>query len=434
MKVKRRAIKLLTKTTIFYLIFTFLVFFISAIILSKTADRFIESNVEKRFNKYQRRLERHFKANPDLRHLPPTIKIKLIGDSLAKNFKPVIKDTLIYNENIDDYMHYRKKITAINLGNRNYRVEFLARVEDYYNLRDDFLAALIPVFFVLALGVIIFNYFLSGFLFKPFNQILNVMKTYKVGQGTPLPKIDTNTSEFVKMQELFHLMMNQIENDYRHLKEYTENMAHEMQTPLAVIRNKIENLIADERVMSEHSAAVKAIYNEVNHLSRLGNALNLLTRIQNGEFDKAEIIKTKQIIEQHLQSVRELAELKGLKIRSELSAEHQMVIDPYLLDIILKNLLRNALHYGDSAGPIIVKTTADKLSVSNYGAPLKFPREMLFKRFFKQKDNKESLGLGLALVKQICDLNGLKIEYRYHEGQHTFEVFPEEPQKSDAAN
>ncbi len=416
----KRKIKLLNKTSAFYLIFTFVVFSVSALFLANMANHYIDSYVEKRFTKYERRVKKHLKRESKPHHLPAFLKLRPVTEEFASSFTPHIKDTTIYNESIDENMRYRKKRSIIKSGNRFYLLESIVRVEDFYQLRDDLLAGLVPLFIVLAIGLILFNYYLSGYFFKPFNQILHQMKIYKVGRSSVVRAVKTNTEEFIRMQELFQKMIAQIENDYRNLKEYTENMAHEIQTPLAVMRTKLETLMSDETVMQKHSNSVRTLYNEVNHLSRLGNALNLLTRIENGEFSNRKVILTKQAIQEHLQSIEELAALKQITIHSELSAEHRVTMDPYLFDIVLKNLVRNALQHAVPDSEITLKTTSTTFTICNSGPPLDFPPDQLFRRFVKRKDNRESLGLGLALVKKICDLNGLKISYQYTNGRHCF--------------
>jgi signal transduction histidine kinase len=224
------------------------------------------------------------------------------------------------------------------------------------------------------------------------------------------------------MQQLFHEMVDRIEHDYRNLKEYTENMAHEIQTPLTIIRNKTENLIADEALMGQHASTIKIIYDETNHISKLGNTLNLFTKIENQEFSNQEQIHTRAVIEKHLDSISEEARLKSLKVEKDLSEQHNLFIDPLLLDIVLKNLLRNALRYGSQEGPIKIKTTAGSFSISNYGSPLEEEHERLFERFYRANGKQTSQGLGLSLVKKICDLNNLIISYKYENNQHLFSV------------
>lgn len=419
---KHRAFKLLSKTTFIYLIFTFIAFFSSALFLTWEADEFIDNYLDRRFKRVEERIQKHIEAGELPEEASSSARVSLMHGVPAAGVRPIYSDTLIHSSETDEMLYFRQKTTVLYMNGAYYKVVITKPVDDFLKLRDDIFGALIPAFILLAGGIVLFNYVLSGYFFRPFNKILGMMKIYTVGQKTEIEKIKTSTVEFKKMQDLFHRMIERIEYDYRHLKEYTENMSHEIQTPLTVIRNKTENLIADESVMQRHSETVKVIYDETNHLTKLGNTLNLLTRIENGEFSNAVEISTRPVIEKHVAAVSELAALKSLSIETTLTDAHYLVIDPFLLDIVLKNLLRNAISYGTPDGPIRIHTTTEDLSISNYGTTSDIPEEKLFERFYRNHKHQSSLGLGLSLVKKICELNDLRIEYRYQDGQHIFTI------------
>jgi len=419
---KIQSIKLLSKTTLFYLIFTFLAFFLSAVFLTNEAEEFINDELEHRFNHTERKIRRQLKTDRYPDRMPETVELSELANIDSSAQIPLYSDTLIFNADLEEMQLYRKKTIEFEEKGHFYKLSVSKSLEDFYRLKDDIFGALIPAFIILALAIILFNSLLSGTLFKPFNKILSQMRTYKVGSETGVKQVTTSTSEFKKMQQLFHEMLDRIEKDYRNLKEYTENMAHEIQTPLTVIRNKTENLIADEAVMEKHASTVKTIYDETNHISKLGNTLNLLTKIENQEFSQTERITTRQVIEKHLESISELARLKSLKIEKQLSDQHVLNIDPFLLDIVIKNLLRNALHYASQDGPIKIKTTAERFILSNYGQPLEQGVDRLFERFFRENGTQTSQGLGLSLVKKICDLNRLTISYAHKDNQHIFTI------------
>ncbi len=419
---KRRTFNLLSKTTFIYLVFTFIAFFSSALFLTRETDEFIDRELEHRFHKSEQRLTYYIEAGKSPDHLPKSLHVTMLADSGQIADYPVYTDTLIYNTELDEYHHNRKKTTVIKANDHYYRLVLMKSINDYVRLRDDIFGSLIPAFILLAFGVVLFNYFLSGYLFQPFNAIMRLMRTYKVGERRKIKKINTSTKEFSKMQDLFHQMIDRIENDYQNLKEYTENMAHEIQTPLTIIRNKTENLIADEIVMKRQAETVKMIYEETNHLSKLGTTLNLITKIENNEFSNSVLTKTKLVIEKHLTAISELVQLKSLTMETKLEETHQLYIDPYLLDIVLKNLLRNAIIYGTSDGSIHIETSGESMIISNYGPPLNFPPDKIFQRFRRNNQTKASLGLGLALVQKICILNNLQIDYHYQDGQHIFKI------------
>jgi signal transduction histidine kinase len=162
------------------------------------------------------------------------------------------------------------------------------------------------------------------------------------------------------------------------------------------------------------------MYNEINHLSRLGTSLNLLTKVEHGEFNDAKLIKTKDEIFKQVESLSELAELKGLKFEIDLSESHSLYIDPNLFNIIISNLLSNSINYATNDGPIKLITNQDGLRISNHGKPLNFSEEKIFSRLSKKSGSNSSVGLGLAIVYKICQTSGLEIRYNYSENEHSF--------------
>ncbi|MBI9052257.1 MAG: HAMP domain-containing histidine kinase [Bacteroidales bacterium] len=418
-----KSFRLLTKTTLFYLIFVLLAFFISAKYITNKADQYVNEETDFFFQKRERHLTKYLEESDSIKNFRTT-KFKGVVDKNDTLNYPQFKDTLIFIDELGEYQLHRQKTLIVKARGQHFLVEMLINIDDFLKLKTDVSRRIIPFFLILALVIILFNGFMSGYLLKPFNRILEQMNNYKVGKGVKIKAVKTSTSEFKKLQLLFKHMVNRTEDDYQKLKEYTENMAHEIQTPLAIIRNKTEILISDEKVMKEHKESVKVIYDEANHLSRLGTTLNLLTKIENGEYKNTINLKSYDIIQKHLESVKELIALKSLKVEVNLKKEHELLIDPFLFDILLKNILRNAIRYASNKGPIKIETTDKSLKISNYGEPLDVASNIIFDRFYTSSSSGQSLGLGLSLVKRICDLNRMKIDYSYIKGQHTFIIEP----------
>jgi len=425
---KKRDFKLLSKTAIFYLLFTLIAFVAIALFLTHEVNQFVYFETEHDFRKTAEQISRELNRRRDFDRFSPNIQVTPIEwGSIDPEQYPIYNDTTVYVSFLDETHRARQKVVLLREDRQLYEVSMIINIEDYARFRDDIFETMLPAFIILASGIVLFNYLMSGYFFRPFNKILAAMKSYQIGRNSDIPAVKTTTREFNKMQSLFHQMVERIEYDYQHLKEYTENMAHEIQTPLAIIRNKTENLIGDEPVMGQHEASIKTIYEETNHLSRLGNTLNLITKIENGEFDDIRQITTKPVIEKHAEAISELARLKSLSIQCDLEDEHYLMIDPYLLDIVLKNLLRNAVSYGTGDGPIRINTTKNSLSISNYGEPIDIPEQRLFERFYSNGNTRgSSLGLGLSLVAKICEISNLDIRYKYQDDQHIFIIEPME--------
>lgn len=420
---KFTSIGLLTKTTIIYLIFILLAFFATATFIMERTNTFIDDDTDGYFHRREHRLVKYLEESQDhVAHIRDLERINI--SQIDTTDYPKFRDTTMVVNQMDDPMLYRAKTVIIRTSYGDFMHVMYKNINDFDRFRDGVLGTITHTFIVLVLMLTLFSLFLSGFLFRPFHRILNSMSHYKIGNDFTLPDVRTSTSEFKKMQVLVSKMITQIESDYRKLKEYTENMAHEMQTPLAIIRSKAELLIADEKLMDEHSKTIKVIYDEATHLSNLGNTLNLLTKIENGEYDKVEELKTYDIISRHVDAVKEMFEIKGLSLKVNLDTNHTLHLDPLLFDVMLKNLLKNALRYGLTVGPVTIATDSNKLIISNYGNPLPFDSSKIFNRFVGSNGAKSALGLGLALVKRICDLNQLTINYNFHNAQHTFTIQP----------
>jgi len=95
-------------------------------------------------------------------------------------------------------------------------------------------------------------------------------------------------------------------------------------------------------------------------------------------------------------------------------------MDPGLADILVTNLLKNAIVHNREGGSIAVETGPDRLIIRNDGAPLPFAEEDLFRRFIRDHGKGKGLGLGLSLVKKICESYGFLLEYAYKKEQHVF--------------
>jgi signal transduction histidine kinase len=99
-----------------------------------------------------------------------------------------------------------------------------------------------------------------------------------------------------------------------------------------------------------------------------------------------------------------------------------VVANKTLIEILIFNLLLNALRFSPKNEDIKIKLKDFKLSIINKGEPLKMGFEKLTERFTKASDHPTSTGLGLSIVKKICDVYGYRLDYNYVNGAHHFIV------------
>lgn len=412
--------KLLTKIAILFLLIIVLAFCISATFLVINVNHHIKENVSHSFSHKKEQIIKNLHQGKTSQNID-NVKITKLNKNTKYPQKITVDSTMLDNYGTELHL-YRLKKEIISINGIDYLLEMRKNIEDFTKLKTDVIKTLIPIFIIFAIVIIFISIYLSSYLFRPFYLILEQMKKFRVIEDFSFKVTKTTTKEFCIMQQLYIKMVEQVEDDYRKLKEYTENMAHEIQTPLAILRNKTDNLIEDENLMQSHSKTVKSINNEINHLSKLSSTLKLLTKIENNEYSNRKEILTKPVIEDHVEKLRELAGLKSIEIKLQLNPIHVIHLDPFLLEIILKNLLRNAILYSFQNSTITVETTKKTLTISNQGEASSIKSENLFKRFSKGNTNKSSLGLGLAIVKKICEINQLQIKYKYYNTQHTFTI------------
>lgn len=419
---RQRKYKLLTKVVFFYLLFTLTSFIISAIILQKEANKHMNKMLERRFNHREHFIKKVLHQDPGKTSRINHTSIKEV-DKIPEDFTPVYRDTFMVNEQTQQADISRKKITYITVGKKNYRVEMSKEAEELYRFKDDIFQIIIPILGILVIVIVVGNYLLSGFLLEPFRRTLKQMSLYKIGQPKPVAPIRTSTKEFHQLKTLFAKMQERIENDYYQLKEYTENMSHELQTPLAIIQNKTESLLSEYNLTENQVKRIKVVNDEIQQLSKLGSALNLITKIENHEFQNIKIVHTAPVIKTHIKKVEEIVIMKKLKIITFLHENHTFLMDPGLFDILIRNLLKNALQYSKKGTTIRIINEDNKLVIANQGNPIGFPEVDIFTRF-KSGNGSQSIGLGLAIVKKICSVSKLHIEYYYDDETHHFEIHP----------
>lgn len=417
--------KLITKTTLLYLLLTAFVISGSGLVLFMTAENFIQKQIQHHFTfREDRLLRRLSEPEPDLPFLNTFKSQRVVArPDLKKPSKTYQeKDTLMLNEMMGEIQPYRMRTFDKEVKGQVYRISLFVSVQDYRLLLNVIIKTVSYIFLVLLVLLLLLNYLSSRYLWRPFYHTLDQIKHYSINQSEPLVLSPTTTREFKELNLIITQMIHRIEHDFKNMKEFTENISHEIQTPLAVVKAKIEMLLKSNGLAESQYKAISAVSQSTSRLSKLSKTLGLISKINNQEFVNKEEIRLKPFVSNILFNFKELAELKEVKISAELDAGARLYIDAYLLDVLLSNLLKNALSHNYRNGEICIRLEPSRLVISNTGCPLNFPPGELFDRFRRNADKPNSLGLGLSIVRKICDLNRIDIRYAYQQERHVFEL------------
>ncbi|TWI95589.1 signal transduction histidine kinase [Mucilaginibacter frigoritolerans] len=263
------------------------------------------------------------------------------------------------------------------------------------------------------------RYFLSG-LWKPFYALLHQIKEFNISEKNNFKLTGERVDEFVELSAAIDDMSKRVSNDYQNLKHLTDNASHEMLTPLAVITAKLDILIQHERLPAEIYEQIEDIYSATSKLSRMNQTLLLLTKIENNLIIGNEPIDLDILLTDKIKQFQELILAKQISVTENLRKK-EVLVSKYLVDILLNNLISNAIWHNNDYGDLIITLDDEELLFQNTGSPVALNREHVFERF-KKGNKSEGTGLGLTLVENICKFCGWEISYNFKENLHSFKI------------
>lgn len=329
--------------------------------------------------------------------------------------------TQMFSQRESKMHNFMKLDFPLWFNNKWYKVSIAKPLEGMHHLSRALITISIGTILVIILILIFLNSFLLKKLWAPFYNAMNIMQNFKLGETQSLVFPKTSTKEFAFMNNSLLFVTGKARSDYLLLKEFTENASHEIQTPLSIIRSKLDMLIQDEELSQKQSELVNEAYSSIKKLSRLNQSLLLLAKIENQQFDNKRQISLKGIIEKKIEQFRELWQNNGITIQYSLQ-ESQCYVSPELLDILLNNLFSNASNHNTKNGSIMIQLEQEKLIVSNSGLPTPLDEHKMFTRFYNKSSNSYRNGLGLSIIKQIAVSSGFNVVYKYQENTHSFIV------------
>ncbi|HNW75091.1 MAG TPA: HAMP domain-containing sensor histidine kinase, partial [Bacteroidales bacterium] len=289
-------------------------------------------------------------------------------------------------------------------------------------LITEILVVLALVFLTLLVLLVLVNYFITRRVWVPFYRILNQINRYEIHDPIPLEFTPTEIHEFRLLSTTLETMSKKIRADYMNLREFNENASHELQTPLAIIKSNLEMLVQKENLDEEQYRRISVIMEAITRVSRLNQGLLLISKIDNNQFMKAELVDFKILVEKALAHFEEMIEHRGIVVTRHPVSTCVFRMDPALAEILVNNLISNSIRHNLPGGEIRVSISENSLTIANTGEVLTADPSMLFERFRKSGKDPDSVGLGLSIVNKIANFYNLRVDYSHREGIHTLTV------------
>ncbi len=412
--------KLLNKTSIYYLLFAVPVFAICSFVLYNLVSSEIQDNLDESLWKEKIRIEKKAQTKQLITWEEENAIVIPIGKKQISDI-PQFSDTLLYDSIEGEIIPFRIMTSSLKIGGDKFLMVIQKSAMESEDLIESIIYPIILLFIVLLFGFLLINWYISKKLWTPFYKTLEQLSNLKITD--PSEKYaSTDIQEFSELNKVLTTMTGKMQNDFISQKQFIENASHEIQTPLAVIKTKIELLIQSANLNEKDMQLIQSVYNASNKLSSLNKALLLLSKIENNQFKDSETIELNFLIEKTLLHLEDLIAIKNIRISKELDAVVSKKINPILADILISNLVQNAIRHNIDGGQIGILSTQNSISISNTSDISVNNTEELFLRFRKNEASAESIGLGLAIVKEICDNHNISISYSCVNKMHTIEL------------
>lgn len=346
-----------------------------------------------------------------------------VGESYAASHPQITyRDEMVFITEKSETEPARVLITIFRTEDERYMelVVYTPTIEKLDLLRA-ILGWIIFLYVLLLLIILSINIWVFRKNMKPLYVLLKWLDTSQLGKKNEPLENTTKITEFRKLNAATMAFAERGEKLFEQQKTFIGNASHEMQTPLAICRNRLEMLMEDETLTEHQLNELIKTHQTLENLTRMNRSLLLLCKIENGQFVDTRSVCLNDILAHYLDDYKEVYAYRNITVTVTTDSSFCVEMNDSLVSVLVTNLLKNSFVHNIDGGFIYIKITANTFEISNTGEkPL--DRERIFERFYQGQKKEGSTGLGLALVDSICKANHLKIDYTYVENRHIFTI------------
>jgi signal transduction histidine kinase len=341
------------------------------------------------------------------------------GDKL--NDSAFTVETQIPYAGTPDTDRFRCLSTVIYLNKKPYRFTVQTNIEESRETIAVIAATTIFFFLVIVAGLLFLSRRLSQTVWQPFRNTLDKLKKFNLNSQAKIEFAATDITEFEELNRSLTKLIEHNVSVYKTQKEFTENASHELQTPLAILKNKLDILLQSDDLTAKQYRIAEEMNNALTRSSRINTNLLLLAKIDNNQFDGSELIYFDVLLRQSQEILREHFDHKNITVSSNIMDGVKVRGNSSLAEILINNLLLNAIRHTPAGGEIKISLTQPGFEVSNSGTEALHP-DWLFKRFSRLSADNRGSGLGLSIVQQIVRFHQWQVRYRFENNFHIFSI------------
>lgn len=331
-------------------------------------------------------------------------------------------DTTIFDPGEEEEETYRKVSTIRQVAGSTYRIEIASSLVEW----EDFYSIIFWVFLatsaLLLLSGIWVNQQISRNIWQPFFNNLKALQEFSLSGQEKLKLQRGKVSEFEQLHDVLEKMAENLREDYQTLKDFTETASHEIQTPLAIINSKLDQLQQNQNLDENSAQQIEGIRDALNRLSKLNKNLLLLTKIENRQFNRDEHFVLQDILDQNLNLMKEIFAARHITLHRTTTEKLAPSGNRQLAEILISNLLSNAYRYTPTHGDVHIIEGENELWIKNTAKASGLNESKIYTRFYKGEESSSSNGLGLAIALHICQLHNWKLSYYFENKKHVFHL------------
>lgn len=327
----------------------------------------------------------------------------------------------ILDNGVNELERFRGLYSTIQLNGMLYSLTIETNVEEVHE--TVFAISVITCLFIILLivGFVLLNRRISKRIWTPFTDTLDKLKEFDLNSTSVIDFSKTDIQEFAELNGALAKLIDNNIRAYKQQKEFTQNASHELQTPLALLKSKVDLLIQDPSLSFEQRKIIKSLDNSISRVTRINKNLLLLAGIENKNY-QSEGVDLSGLVTTITDTFKDFVLDKDFGISLSIQPGVRVKANESLVEILISNLLSNTVRHGVLKSCISVTLDGQALIVSNEGQSA-LNEANLFKRFISATTENQGTGLGLAIVKEICDKYGWRVTYSFTGNQHVFSVF-----------
>ncbi|WP_232067270.1 sensor histidine kinase [Flavobacterium bizetiae] len=317
--------------------------------------------------------------------------------------------------------------------NQGYQLEIGSSLGEVKDLTFIIRFFIIIVFVVILLITFLADTFYIEYLLKPFYKIIDT-KIRRVNEPEAFDHtpIKARSRDFRELDFVLNQMMDRIAELFKKEKQFISNVSHELLTPIALLKNKFENLLQNDSLDDNAFDKIAGSLRTLDMLKKIINNLLLISRIENNQYEANEEVNFHEIVTDLQEDLQDRIDDREIQFLNKMEHDFSFTGNKTLIHILIYNLVTNAIKYNKPNGSIIVTDGFVEeryfISIADSGIGMNASQiEKIFSRFARISSDQEGQGLGLAIADSIASFHHIEIKVSSapDEGTTFVLLFPE---------